>query len=55
MLDDGLDFVHVRVRSENDFNQCAGIHDMFVACDVPERTRKMVMGGTLAKMLALPD
>src|SRR5437764_1435176 len=30
-------------------------HDMFDACDVPERTRKMIMGGTLAKMLGLPD
>src|SRR6267154_4142935 len=28
---------------------------MFDACDVPERTRKMIMGGTLAKMLGLPD
>ncbi len=28
---------------------------MFDACDVPERTRKMVMGGTLSKMLGLPD
>jgi predicted TIM-barrel fold metal-dependent hydrolase len=26
---------------------------MFDACDVPERTRKMIMGGTLAKMLGL--
>jgi uncharacterized protein len=28
---------------------------MFDACDVPERTRKMIMGGTLSKMLGLPD
>jgi uncharacterized protein len=28
---------------------------MFDACDVPERTRKMIMGGTLGKMLGLPD
>jgi hypothetical protein len=28
---------------------------MFDACDVPDRTRKMIMGGTLAKMLGLPD
>jgi hypothetical protein len=28
---------------------------MFEACDLPERTRKMIMGGTLVKMLGLPD
>jgi len=28
---------------------------MFGACDVPEKTRKMIMGGTLSKMLGLPD
>jgi predicted TIM-barrel fold metal-dependent hydrolase len=28
---------------------------MFDACDVPERTRKMIMGGTLSKMLGLAD
>ena len=28
---------------------------MFDACDVPERTRKMIMGGTLSRMLGLPD
>jgi hypothetical protein len=28
---------------------------MFDACDVPERTRKMIMGGTLSRMLDLPD
>jgi len=28
---------------------------MFDACDVPERTRQMIMGGTLSKMLGLPD
>lgn len=30
-------------------------HAMFDACAVPEHTRKMIMGGTLAKMLGLPD
>jgi hypothetical protein len=30
-------------------------HAMFDACNVPERTRKMIMGGTLSKMLGLPD
>jgi uncharacterized protein len=28
---------------------------LFDACDVPERTRKLIMGGTLAKMLGLPE
>ncbi len=28
---------------------------MFDACDVPEKTRKMIMGGTMAKLLNLPD
>lgn len=28
---------------------------MFDACDVPEKTRKMILGGTVAKMLGLPD
>ena len=28
---------------------------MFDACDFPERTRKMIMGGTLAKLLGLPE
>ena len=30
-------------------------HALCDACDVPERTRKMIMGGTLRQMLALPD
>ena len=28
---------------------------LFAACDVPSQTRKMIMGGTLAKMLNLPE
>ncbi len=28
---------------------------MFDACGIPERTRRMIMGGTLAQMLGLPD
>jgi uncharacterized protein len=28
---------------------------MFDACDVPARTRKMIMGGTLSKFLGLPE
>jgi hypothetical protein len=30
-------------------------HSMFGTCDVPGRTRKMIMCGTLAQMLGLPD
>ena len=30
-------------------------HALFDACEVPERTRKMIMGGTLSQMLRLPD
>jgi uncharacterized protein len=30
-------------------------HALFDACAVPEHTRKMIMGGTLAKMLGLSD
>src|SRR2546429_6678037 len=30
-------------------------HAMFDACAVPQHTRKMIMGGTLAKMLGLSD
>ena len=28
---------------------------MFDACGIPERTRRMIMGGTLSQMLGLPD
>ena len=30
-------------------------HALFEACDVPEHTRKLIMGGTLSKFLGLPD
>lgn len=29
--------------------------DMFEACDVPERTRKLILGGTLGKIFGLPE
>src|SRR5215467_12583608 len=52
-------FVKIVFGSDTDL---AGIEDvmgqyhaMFEACDVPERTRKMIMGGTLSKLLGLPD
>ncbi len=28
---------------------------LFEACDVPPRTQKLILGGTLAKILSLPD
>jgi len=28
---------------------------LFDACDVPERTRRLIMGGTLTKLLSLPE
>jgi len=30
-------------------------HALFDACDVPENTQKLIMGGTLSKLLGLPD
>lgn len=52
-------FIKIVFGSDTDLNAIAGVvnqyHAMFDACDVPERTRKMIMGGTLSKMLGLPD
>ena len=52
-------FVKLVFGSDTDLQSIEGVmgqyHAMFEACDVPERTRKMIMGGTLAKMLGLPD
>jgi len=28
---------------------------LFEACDVPARTQKLILGGTLAKILSLPE
>ena len=44
--DEGLDGI------EGVVNQ---YHALFEACDVPEHTRKLIMGGTLSKFLGLPD
>lgn len=35
-------------------NVLARYHSVFQACDVPEKTRKSVLGGTLAKKLGIP-
>jgi hypothetical protein len=52
-------FIKVVFGSDTDLNEIESVvkqyHDMFEACNVPERTRKMIMGGTLAKMLGLPE
>ena len=29
-------------------------HALFEACEIPERTRKLIMGGTLSHFLGLP-
>jgi hypothetical protein len=52
-------FIKIVFGSDTDLNGIESVvrqyHDLFEACDVPERTRKMIMGGTLAKLLGLPD
>lgn len=44
--DNGLDGIEPVVKQ---------YHALFEACAVPEHTRKMIMGGTLSKMLGLTD
>ena len=44
--DNGLDGIEPVVKQ---------YHALFEACAIPEHTRKMIMGGTLSKMLGLPD
>ena len=52
-------FIKLVFGSDTDLNEIENVvkqyHALFEACDVPERTRKMIMGGTLAKFLGLPD
>ena len=52
-------FIKIVFGSDTDLNEIESVvkqyHDMFEACDVPERTRKMIMGGTLANLLGLRD
>jgi uncharacterized protein len=51
-------FVKLVFGSDTELKSIEGVvkqyHDMFEACDVPERTRKMIMGGTMSKFLGLP-
>src|SRR5438309_804407 len=52
-------FKKIVFGSDTDLNEIESVvkqyQDMFEACDVPERTRKMIMGGTLANLLGLRD
>jgi len=52
-------FVKIVFGSDTDLNEIESVakqyQAMFEACDVPERTRKMITGGTLSKLLGLPD
>src|SRR5713226_5938982 len=52
-------FIKIVFGSDTDLAEVESVvneyHAMFDACDVPEQTRKMIMGGTLVKMLGLAD
>jgi uncharacterized protein len=52
-------FVKIVFGSDTDLRNIEAVmgqyHALFEACDVPERTRKMIMGGTLGKLLGLPE
>ncbi len=52
-------FIKIVFGSDTDLGEIEAVVNqyraLFDACDVPERTRKMIMGGTLSKMLGLPD
>ena len=52
-------FVKLVFGSDTDLKSIEGVirqyHAMFEACSVPERTRQMIMGGTMSRFLGLPD
>jgi len=52
-------FTKIVFGSDTELNEIESVANqyqaMFEACDIPERTRNMIMGGTLVKMLGLPD
>ena len=52
-------FVKLVFGSDTDLSSIESVvtqyRALFEACDVPERTRKMIMGGTLIKLLDLPE
>ena len=57
--DDRSAFVKLVFGSDTELNSIeqviAQYRAMFDACDVPEPTRQMIMGGTLIRLLGLPD
>lgn len=52
-------FVKLVFGSDTDLSAIESVANqyraLFDACDVPERTRKLIMGGTLIKLLGLPE
>jgi uncharacterized protein len=52
-------FIKIVFGSDTDLAQVESVvkqyRAMFDACDVPEHTQRMIMGGTLSKILGLPD
>jgi len=52
-------FIKIVFGSDTDLGEIESVvnqyHTMFDACDIPERTRRMIMGGTLSSMLGLPE
>jgi uncharacterized protein len=52
-------FVKLVFGSDSDLSGVESVANqyraLFDACDVPERTRKLIMGGTLTKLLGLPE
>ena len=56
--DDPNAFIKIVFGSDVSLNQIESVVNqyqrMFDACNVPERTRQMIMGGTLTQMLGLP-
>jgi len=56
---DASAFIKIVFGSDNGLDGIASVvkqyHTLFDACAIPEHTRKMIMGGTLSKMLGLSD
>jgi len=52
-------FIKIVFGSDTNLNEIESVvrqyQAMFEACDVPQGTRKMIMGGTLSELLGLPD
>jgi len=56
--DDPNAFIKIVFGSDVTLNEIESVANqyrlMFDACNVPQRTRQMIMGGTLTQMLGLP-